>query len=80
MFEDSSDIDLALSRGQPLRAASVKQFFRCVTLLHGGVGDMREGQTRTGRSRELLDRATGAVEMQRVHENAKARQRARLRH
>jgi hypothetical protein len=39
---------------------------------------MREGQTRTGRSRELLDRATGAVEMQRVHENAKARPAGRL--
>jgi hypothetical protein len=39
---------------------------------------MREGQTRTGRSRELLDRATGAVEMQRVHENAKARPAGRV--
>jgi hypothetical protein len=43
-----------------------------------GVGDMREGQTRTGRSRELLDRATGAIEMQRVHENANSRPACRV--
>jgi hypothetical protein len=72
MFGDSSDVDLALAGGQPLRGASVKQFFRCITLLHRGVGDMREGQTQMGRSRDLIDRATGAIEMQRVHENANA--------
>jgi hypothetical protein len=72
MFGDSSDVDLALAGGQPLRVASVKQFFRCITLLHRGVGDMREGQTQTGRSRDLIDRATEAIEMQRVHENANA--------
>ena len=76
MFEDSSDVDLALSGGQPLRAAGVKQFFGCITLLYRGVSNMREGETRTGRSRELLDRATGAIEMQRVHENANARRPA----
>jgi hypothetical protein len=48
MFGDSSDVDLALDGGQPLRGASVKQFFRCITLLHRGVGDMREGQTQMG--------------------------------
>jgi hypothetical protein len=72
MFGDSSDVDLALAGGQPLRVASVKQFFRCITLLHRGVGDMREGQTQTGRSRDLIDRATEAIEMQRVHESANA--------
>ena len=41
MVGDSSDVDLALARGQPLRVASVKQFFRRITLLHRGVGDMR---------------------------------------
>ena len=78
MFEDSSDVDLALPGGQPLRTASVKQFFRCIGLLYRGVGDVREGQTPTGRSRELLDRATGAIEMQRVHENANARPAGRV--
>jgi hypothetical protein len=43
-----------------------------------GVGDVREGQTPTGRSRELLDRATGAIEMQRVHENANTRPAGRV--
>ena len=46
--------------------------------MYRGVGDVREGQTPTGRSRELLDRASGAIEMQRVHENANARPAGRV--
>ena len=72
MFGVSSDVDLALAGG----AAAPRGQREAVLPLHNssarGVGDMREGQTQMGRSRDLIDRATGAIEMQRVHENANA--------
>ena len=60
-------------RGKSLCAASVKQLFRCITLHYRGVGKVHEGETRTWRSREPLERAAGPIEMQRVHEKANAR-------